>query len=388
VHCPRDGASLVPIAIGATEVARCPTCRGVLADAAGVEALVGEKVLSRAAEVTLDDAGPPCPRCAAPMRAEEARGAVGHTLFVCGACARTWIDEDALAALRARRPSTTPTAARAPTASAHDEAGEKDEAEETEASPFAPGPVRELLALGALFGLAWLTAAYGVGESLAFLVRMQFHELGHALVAWSTGRRALPLPIGVTSWSLDRSSVLVSAEVTFVALLAVWSVREKRRGATITAAVLGAVLAVGLLVPLDASEPWLVAGGHVGEIVLPALAMLAFHAPLPARARWDFWRWALALVAVFPLAWALRDDLAIGAGTRALPSGSFITGDAASGDIERLLADHGWTEDGLRALFAHLASIALAIGVLPHPIVLGVRWLRARSRARTHEHAA
>ncbi len=381
--CPRDGASLVPIAIGATEVERCPTCRGVLASASGLEALVGEKVVSRPAEVALDDTGPACPRCGGAMRAEEARGAVGHTLFVCGACARTWVEEEALAALRARRPPVPPASRAAPPRDARG----TDASPATEASPFAPGPLAELAALLVLLGVAWLSAWSRVGESLAFLVRMQFHELGHALVAWSTGRRALPLPIGVTSWSLERSEVLVTALVWLVLLLAVWSVRAKKRGAAIAAAVLGAVIVAGLATPLETSEPWLVAGGHIGEILLPALAMLAFHAPLPPRVRWDFWRWALAIVAVFPLVWALGDDLAIGAGTQALPRGSFITGDAASGDIERLLADHGWTEDGLRALFGRLAIAALLIGVLPHPIVLGVRWLRARWLARAQDDA-
>ena len=45
--------------------------------------------------------------------------------------------------------------------------------------------------------------------------------------------------------------MFVTAEVTFLALLAAHGVREKKRGVVIAAAVLGAILTAGLVVPLD-----------------------------------------------------------------------------------------------------------------------------------------
>jgi hypothetical protein len=164
----------------------------------------------------------------------------------------------------------------------------------------------------------------------------------------------------------------------FATLLAIHGVRERKPAAIATAAGLAAIFALGLVTPLDASEPWLVAGGTIGEALLPSLALLAFHAPLPARIRWDFWRWPLAIVAVVALASVVQHDLAIASGARPLPFGSFVTGREGDGDLERLVNDYGWAREGLLHLFGALGWAALALGTLPHLAISGARATRPR----------
>jgi hypothetical protein len=200
-------------------------------------------------------------------------------------------------------------------------------------------------------------------------------------VAWSTGRRALPLPFGWTSWSFERSYLLVTMQILFTGLLALRGAREKKLGAILIALGLAAVLALGLTTPLEASEGWLVAGGAVGEALLPALVLVGFHAPLPERVRWDFWRWILALFAIVALASVAQHDLAIAHGAAPLPMGSFVSGRQGDGDLERLVNEYGWGEASLRPFFGALGTWSLVLGLLPHPIVLGMRAWRMRGTA-------
>jgi Zn-finger nucleic acid-binding protein len=394
--CPRDGATLAPLTVGVTHLERCPTCRGVWGTRAAVEALAGVPIASRAAHLSLGALGaedaPRCPGCEGALEPEETRAAPGHELLGCPRCASLWLDAETLSALRGKRPSSPPPpedrvrelAAPALRPGPAPPATDADEGRpaHVEHPFFAPGPARELAALGTLLLVSWAFTSTTFGETVAIFLRIQFHELGHALVAWSTGRSALPLPFGWTSWSFERSWLLVSMELLFPALLAVHGVREKKPAAVLTAVAMGAVFAAGLATPLEASEEWLVAGGTIGEALLPALALLAFHAPLPERARWDFWRWPLTLAAILAFVSVVAHDAEIASGARPVPFGSFVTGRAGDGDLERLVNDYGWPEESLRPFFGALSRAALGLGLAPLVAILGGRWLLSRVGAR------
>ncbi len=395
--CPRDGATLTPLAVGVTHVERCPTCRGVWGARAALEALSGAPIASRVVHVSIGELGTegarPCPSCEGALEPEETRAAPGHEILACPRCASAWLDGETLSALRsAHAPSRPPPARRpqaaevpaphAPRASAATSVGGAP-ARAVEHRVFAPGPAWELAALAGCFALAWVLTLTSFGEAIAILSRIQFHELGHALVAWSTGRRALPLPFGWTSWSFERSTILVSMELLFPVLLTIHGLRERKPAAIAVAVALGCVFGAGLVIPLTTSEEWLVAGGNVGEALLPAVALLAFHAPLPERARWDFWRWPLALVSIVALVSVVSHHADIASGARPVPFGSFVTGRAGDGDLERLVNDYGWPSESLRPFFGTLSRLALGLGVVPMLALLAARWLHARSRRAT-----
>jgi hypothetical protein len=244
-------------------------------------------------------------------------------------------------------------------------------------------PRVELAVLPGLFALCWAFASTAFGEILSFVPRLQCHELGHALAAWWSGRRALPLPIGFTAWSEERSSLLVGMQVLFVALLALHGVRERKALPVAIAVALGLAVGVGVTTPLAVSEGWVIAAGQIGETLLPAVFVAAFHLPLPRRLRWDFWRWLVALVALFALASAVRSGWQIADGERPLPWGALL-GNESDGDLNRLVGEHGWTEPGLRRMFGVLPGLALVIAFGTHFAIGGLRVWRERAERPDH----
>jgi hypothetical protein len=392
VRCLRDDTPL-EVAAGPLP-ARCPRCAGAWGVRPALEAAAGGPLLTRAASLELADDSPldvpsltsgdipRCLECRARLGAEESRVAVGQEILACGGCGRVWLDGPILAAISAHHARETERARiRAEELERRVERAIRADDPSGAALPASALelPARlELAALPVAFVLAWALVATPFGELVSYVPRLQFHELGHAMAAWWSGRRALPLPIGFTVWSEERSWLLIGLEATFTGLLALHGVRERAPLPLVFAAVFMVAIAAGLATPLERSEPWVIAAGQIGETLLPALVVAAFHLPLPRRLRWDFWRWIVGLVALFALASVIRTGWQIAGGTRPLPYGSFV-GDQSDGDLNRLIDQYGFTEEGLRSLFGWLATAAFGIAFGTHFAVAGRRWWRERA---------
>ena len=203
------------------------------------------------------------------------------------------------------------------------------------------GPWLALLAQPLALGFAWqITTISPIDSMLATLAQIQFHELGHALPAWLSSRAALPLPFGFTFWREERS-VFTGISVAFlIGLLIYRGYVEGRRAALVFGvATLAAWLAMTWIVSDETSRLLILMGGFVGELCLPALAVVAFHLRMPDRLRWDFFRFLVLPIAAFAYVGALRLWLGIAEGSAGLPMGSFLPGDG-NGDFERLIRDH------------------------------------------------
>lgn len=224
-------------------------------------------------------------------------------------------------------------------------------------------PWVDLLALpiGLLLGLA--LSATGFGRLLVYPVQMQFHELGHALAAWLSSRAALPLPFGFTFWREERSLFTGACMLFLIAVLAERARRERRWFGLVLALVLAAAFVhLSLVLPADRSRMVMIAAGIAGELVLPCLVLVAFYFPLPDRLRWDFFRFLALLPAA--TGWLGTTSLwrAVARGQRPLPMGSILgaTGDG-SGDLERLIAEYGFTPASITSLYLGLARVTFLL---------------------------
>jgi hypothetical protein len=221
--------------------------------------------------------------------------------------------------------------------------------------------------------LALLFCTTPTGRFFGSLVAMPFHELGHALTSWLSSRFAVPLPF-FTVWN-DRQSVpfgLVVAAI--IGAFGARSWREERRFGVALAGVL-LVLQLGLswLVPARLTLMLQILGGALGEIVLGALVLVAFHFPLPDRLRWDFWRWPALVPGSLCLANALLLWSRASRDVRHMPWGAAI-GNESDGDMNRLVNGFGWRARELSSFYLKVALASVAVLALAQLWA----WYRAR----------
>ncbi|MET0340033.1 MAG: hypothetical protein ABW252_03490 [Polyangiales bacterium] len=245
---------------------------------------------------------------------------------------------------------------------------------------FVDEPWVDLLALPCALLLGLLSRTTTLGRLLAYPLQIQFHELGHALMAWLTSRAALPLPFGFTFWKLERSAFTGGCVLFLLGVLGVSALRERRWfGLALAATLLSGFCVLTFAMTAEASEAYILAGGIAGELVLTSALLCGFYFPLPDRLRWDFFRF----VALVPAATAWLESAslwrAVQRGTRALPYGSIMGGEG-TGDLDRLIAAHAWTPEGIASLYAGVARLS-ALAMLAVYAVHATRALQ-RLRAR------
>lgn len=366
----------------------CHGCKGMLVDERAFEQLAGACELGTLADdgVALAGLGP-CLRCnTANWQWRALGGEVGAGLGMCGTCGMIWFQAGELDRLqrhllaekrRARRMSTSaPTAVEAPPPVP--KPVPRRDGEAFEPISFDEGVGNRLgTPLALAFGLAF--GATGAGQFFGSLVSMPFHELGHALASWLGSRFALPLPF-FTIWSIDQSLPFGLVLASLLGGFGYHSLREGQRfGLVIAGALLAAQLWLSCFVSARASLMCQILGGGLGEIVLGGLVLVAFHFPLPARLRWDFWRWPALLPGGVCFGHAALTWLAAARDARRIPWGSAI-GDESDGDMNRLVNGFGWSAAELSRFYLGAVCLsALVIGAA-YALALG-RW-RAQGMAR------
>lgn len=399
---------------GGANAELCGRCKGMLLDGpvlvqlaggSDVDALLATLGEPRAEPVHLGS----CLRCNTQnWQGHARRGQPRAGVSLCGTCGMAWLEAGELEPLRAgllaekrklRALSLVPAADTAADAvfeapeldldasipsndisSSAPSSGAPSVRSLSEAAPFDRVSFDEGLAnrLGApvmlLVGL--LVCASPGGRFLASLVGMPFHEVGHALTSWLSSRFAVPLPF-FTVWH-EEQSVLFGVLVALV--LAAFGLRSwherSRFGTALASALLLLQLGMSWLVPSHLTLMLQILGGALGEIVLGALVLVAFHHPLPDRLRWDFWRWPALLPGALCFANAFLLWSRAASDPTQIPWGSAI-GDESDGDMNRLVRDFGWTARGLAAFYLKASWVAL----LALAATQGLAWRRGRARS-------
>ena len=389
----------------------CRSCKGMLVDGEDLRRLAGSEDLDAS---TVSSVGTlalgPCLRCS--TQSWQARSIVGvepALVYACGACGLVWLLPGALERLRthaaserwrARRPARSTNAAIEP-APTLDAASSSGTGAPTAAAldPFAPtrldatgtgvaepepfdrvsferGTANWLAAPTALV-LALSFCHTGLGGFFGPLVAMPFHELGHALTSWLSSRFAVPLPF-FTVWHEQRSVPFGLAVAVAIGAFGVRSWLERRRfGVTLALLLLVCQLALSWLVPARFTLMLQILGGGLGEIVLGALVLVAFHFPLPDRLRWDFWRWPALVPGSICLAHALVMWSRAVKDVRYMPWGAAV-GDESDGDMNRLVNIFGWRAKALSSFYLKAALLSVAVLVAAQAWA----WHRSRRAAR------
>ena len=207
--------------------------------------------------------------------------------------------------------------------------------------------------------------AFAVNGTLPGLTRpfhIWIHEFGHATVAWLSGRRALPLPIGWTSFELDRSTVVYGALLFLLGVLGYTAWREKVGGALVfTSALVVVQFVMTWILSFRTIDLWITFGGIGGQFYLSALLIVLFYVPLPDRFRWDFWRYAVLAVAASSFWETFTFWKQVAMGQAGIPWGSILGAGDAGGDMNRLANTFGWPDRRIVSTYNTLGNVCLLL---------------------------
>lgn len=172
------------------------------------------------------------------------------------------------------------------------------------------------------------------------------HEFGHATVAWLSGHRALPLPIGWTNIAPEKSLFVYGGVLFLLAVLFVAGLRERQPVPMALALVLALVqAAMTWRLPEDTAQMWIAFGGVGGEFYLAAAMMGLFWFRLPEKFRWGGCRYLFFFVGAGSFWQTFIFWRKVRRGEEGIPYGTMIHGeDDASGDMDALHGDYGWTQ--------------------------------------------
>ncbi|MBD1917838.1 MULTISPECIES: hypothetical protein [Cyanophyceae] len=276
------------------------------------------------------------------------------------------------------------------------EPGRRSPLRQTKLQPNPPADDTDLLSFqnrysnGLIFPglllLGVLMNAMPIVNALLFGIKIWLHEFGHATVAWLSGRQALPLPIGWTSYNPQRSGLVYLAILVLLGLLFWVGRREGQRWPMVLATVLAVVqFYMTWLLPAERFDMLMAFGGVGGEIYLSALLMVGFYFPLPHYFRWDFYRFPVVLGAAFCFwgqVWLWQQ---VPKGKASIPFGS-LWGEAEHGDMNQLIDIHGWMPGNVIGTYGTLTHLCLLgiVGIYAYTlfcqhrqtfVALGRQWL-------------
>jgi hypothetical protein len=197
-------------------------------------------------------------------------------------------------------------------------------------------------------------------QQLLFGVNIWIHECGHATIAWLGGYRAIPLPFGWTNIGNEKSLFVYVGVLTLLALLFWTGHKEGKRWPMVLAGILGLVqFCMTWTISENTFYMLFSFGGIGGEFYLSTLLIVSFYWPLPAKWRWDFYRYPTLLLAGFTLLGALQRWRQIKSGVQAIPWGTMLGGSGDAGGDMNQLVDHGWSDQRIVDCYNSLGGLCV-----------------------------
>jgi hypothetical protein len=184
------------------------------------------------------------------------------------------------------------------------------------------------------------------------------HEVGHASIAWLSGRWALPLPFGWTNVEPDKSFfVYAGLPLLFVAMAFVGWRERKPWPILLGVVLLGLQTWMTWTVRDDTARKWMIFAGVGGEFYLSAAMVAMFYFEFPDGFKWGVCRYGFLFVGAGCFFESYTFWYKVKRGLEGIPYGSMINGeDDGGGDMNILKDDYGWTQHHITYSYYHLAN--------------------------------
>lgn len=240
-------------------------------------------------------------------------------------------------------------------------------------SPFDPTSFESSWVNALAFPLVAGLAIVMNRTPLGFFLRgfhVWIHEFGHATIGWMTGHRALPLPVGWTPISPEKSNFVYFGLLFLFAVMAVAGVRERKAWPVVLAAGLAVTQAfMTWRLPQTTAEMWIAFGGVGGEFYLSAAMVALFYFEFPEKFKWGVCRYLFLFLGATSFAKTYVFWKSVKRGDEGIPYGSMINGEEdAGGDMNGLHDEFGWSQRDIIYTYNHLADACLVAVVVVYLI--------------------
>ncbi|MBN8555697.1 MAG: hypothetical protein J0L93_09650 [Deltaproteobacteria bacterium] len=231
---------------------------------------------------------------------------------------------------------------------------------------FSQNPWLKILFLPGCFLLAAITESSGLIRWLSFGFGHWFHEIGHSLFAWLSGRASIPL-LGFAPMSLDKSIFTYLCALFLIGVIGVQGYRYKSPYLIFIAAAL--FIAQCFYTFIASHQAWemsMVYGGVGGEFILSSIFIAAFSVHIPTPTYWPLLRFIVVPWSVISFWQSFMLWLHIYRSEALIPWGTIWGGEEdTNGDMNRLHLEFGFSRENLASTYVTTATICLVfIGIV------------------------
>ena len=233
-----------------------------------------------------------------------------------------------------------------------------------------------------------IVIAVAVGINQTFFVNLLtgfhvwIHEFGHATVAWLSGYRALPLPIGWANIE-ETKSHFVYLGILFLLGVLFYAGWKERKPWAIIIAILIAPLQFYMTWhwPHHEYELWTYWAGIGGEYILSTLMIITYFLDFPEKFKWQYCKYVFLFLGASTFANTFEFWQNVNSAAD-IPWGTMLHGHDDEGGDMNYLRWAGWSAQDIISSYQKTGKVCLIVILMSFVIASAIQLIRELSQVR------